>query len=573
MKKKLTITVMLVLLALSAVFVLFGCGGQTRQKPAEFVFETGTNEKNEQYYYLNRYNGNARDVVIPGEYDGMPVKRIAVGAFEKSGARIESITIPDTVTEIWGKTFEDMPRLTSIIVNESNPNYSTTDGNLYDKSGKTLIKYAQGKDAEEYSINKNTAVKIEEIGGLAFFGADALKKVTVDEGVRSIGYAAFGACENLEEISLPLSLSSTLSALTYGSKNKVKIRIKSLSAWCGVVNKAFIGSLSGCDLYVGDELADDISITGASKIEEGAFKGCASITSVAVDGPSEIGSGAFRDCPQLKTVTIGVSVETIDAYAFTDDFALERVTIGSGVTEIGRGVFSGCSELKGIEIAEENANYRSIDGSVYDKETTTLLCFAGESDEFTVADGVTTIDTYAFFTNERIRSVTLPDSVTTIDNSAFYGCVALESVNFGNGLQTIGDNAFSYCVSLKRADLPASLTTMYRFVFQGCSSLEAVTMAPGSITELRQNTFDGCISLRRFDIPDGVTTLWWEIFNDCVSMEEITIPASVKHIMNDNFSGCPDSMVIKCEMKNKPDGWGYTWSGYYQVIWDYKNAT
>ena len=31
-------------------------------------------------------------------------------------------------------------------------------------------------------------------------------------------------------------------------------------------------------------------------------------------------------------------------------------------------------------------------------------------------------------------------------------------------------------------------------------------------------------------------------------------------------------MAIKCEMKNKPEKWSYAWSGYYQVIWDYKNA-
>lgn len=572
MKKKLAITIALALTLLTAVFVLPGCGGGTQQAPAEFVFQTGTNLKNEKYCYLTRYNGKSREVVIPDEHDGVPVTYVADYAFKTGGARIESVAFPDSVTEIWGGTFRYLPRLTSIIVSDDNPNYSTDDGNLYDKSGKTLIKYAQGKTAEEYSLNGNAAAEIERIGGLAFFGANSLRKVTVGEGVSSIGYAAFGSCENLEEITLPSSLSSTQSALTYGSKNRVKVRINSLSAWCGVTNAGTTGSLYGCDLYVGEELADDITIADVSKIADEAFGGCASITSVTIDGPSEIGVCAFRECPNLKTAAIGDSVKTVGAYAFGENPALERATIGAGTTDIGSGIFFGSSELKSVEVAEENANYRSIDGSLYDKDATRLLCYAGESTDCTVIDGVTAIDTYAFFMNGKVTGVTLPDSVTTIDNSAFYRCVALESVNFGSGVQTIGENAFGYCVSLKSVDLPASLTKIYQYAFEGCSSLETVTIAPGGLTELRQNTFEGCVSLKRFDIPYGVTALWWEVFKDCASMEEITIPATVVSLTQDDFAGCPDSMVIKCEMKNKPEKWSYAWSGYYQVIWDYKNA-
>ena len=63
---------------------------------------------------------------------------------------------------------------------------------------------------------------------------------------------------------------------------------------------------------------------------------------------------------------------------------------------------------------------------------------------FTIPDGVTSIEDYAFWGCSGLTSVTIPDSVTSIGEWAFSGCSSLKSVTiphrFRNSLLKIGLN-------------------------------------------------------------------------------------------------------------------------------------
>jgi hypothetical protein len=74
---------------------------------------------------------------------------ITIGDFAfQGGSDLKSVTISNSVTEIGEKTFEFCIGLTDINVSESNTNYQSIDGILYNKAGDTLIYCPNGKKGD-----------------------------------------------------------------------------------------------------------------------------------------------------------------------------------------------------------------------------------------------------------------------------------------------------------------------------------------------------------------------------------------------------------------------------------------
>ena len=94
--------------------------------------------------------------------------------------------------------------LTSITVDDNNQNYKSIDGNLYSKDGKTLIQYAIGKTATQFTIPET----VTSIGDYAFYYCDLLTSVTIGKSVKSIGDWAFRYCDKLTSIVIPDSVTS-----------------------------------------------------------------------------------------------------------------------------------------------------------------------------------------------------------------------------------------------------------------------------------------------------------------------------------------------------------------------------
>jgi hypothetical protein len=74
----------------------------------------------------------------------------------------------------------------SISVHEDNPNFSSLDGVLFNKSQTILIQYPPGKSGS-YFIPE----RVLDIGAYAFYGSSSLLSVTVPASLESIGSGAF----------------------------------------------------------------------------------------------------------------------------------------------------------------------------------------------------------------------------------------------------------------------------------------------------------------------------------------------------------------------------------------------
>ena len=82
-------------------------------------------------------------------------------------------------------------------------------------------------------------------------------------------------------------------------------------------------------------------------------------------------------------------------------------------------------------MAPQNPAFCSREGVLFNRDQTTLIrCPAGKSGAYTIPDGVTRIENYAFGQCQRLTRVTIPDSVAYLGQNAFSGCDRLTEVRF-----------------------------------------------------------------------------------------------------------------------------------------------
>ena len=91
---------------------------------------------------------------------------------------------------------------------------------------------------------------------------------------------------------------------------------------------------------------------GVTRIGNGAFRNCNSLTSVTIpDSVTSIGGFAFESCRSLESITIPDSVTRIGWQTFYDCSSLESAAIGGGIEEIGSYAFYSCTSLKYVSFA------------------------------------------------------------------------------------------------------------------------------------------------------------------------------------------------------------------------------
>jgi hypothetical protein len=94
--------------------------------------------------------------------------------------------------------------LTSVTVDNQNPQYTSNAGVLFDKQIKTLIVYPAGKSDSSYTIPNS----VTAIGNTAFYGCTSLTSVTIPNSVTSIGDEAFSGCTGLTSVTIPNSVTA-----------------------------------------------------------------------------------------------------------------------------------------------------------------------------------------------------------------------------------------------------------------------------------------------------------------------------------------------------------------------------
>ena len=349
---------------------------------------------------------------------------------------------------------------------------------------KEVIKTGVCGDAADWSLNLQTGeLKISGVGKIwdnPGFSNMGIKKVVIGEGITSIGKDAFVSEKNIMEVSFPKTL-------------------KSIGDW----------AFWGCEVLESISLPENLESLG-----EVAFEKCTFLKNITVAEGNK--NFAVKDgvlySKDLKTLIlypcamegenfdIPDGVENIGKYAFDYNRYLSSITIPDSVRSFGKGIpFTEAKSVKAINVSENNAAFKSVDGNLYSRDGKTLIKYAiGKSNkEFEVPYGVEKIEDRAFKNCESLENITIPDTVISIGNDTFENNIKV----------TAGEGSMAYDYATKKGydsitTSPKKVTSieMYRLPVKTVFALGDKQNTVGMV--IRLNYEDGTYGLRN----SGFTT-------------------------------------------------------------------
>lgn len=220
-----------------------------------------------------------------------------------------------------------------------------------------------------------------------------LKKVTLKNGVRSIGEDAFRDCSSLESVIF---------------ENTVLEKISDGAFW-------------GYSALSSIALPDSVT-----EIERNAFFETGLRNIQLPEKLTLIGGGAFCNCKNLKQVQLPPQLKELGEGAFFNCENLAQIQLPSQLNKLGGDAFRDCTSLDKIDIP---AGLKQIESATF--------CNTGLT-SVTLHEGLTKIEDWAFHDCLKLKKIRIPKSVTDI------GELALGiRYNMGNGAEEVIPGGFT----------------------------------------------------------------------------------------------------------------------------------
>ena len=283
-------------------------------------------------------------------------------------------------------------------------------GNIYYEENENGTIEITDCDDSVISIDIPSAIdgkSVTSIGNNAFYSCKNLVNVTIPDSITSIGNNAFEYCASLKSVLIPGSVTSIGNAAFNRCESLMNIEV--------IKNNS--------NYFSQDGVLFDKNKTKLIQYPIGNKR-------IAYDIPNGVKS--FGDC------------------AFDSCSTLKNITIPDSVTSIGWGVFSGSESLTNIDVSENNLNYSSYEGVLFNKNKTELIKYpiGNERTSYNIPAGVINFGD-VFSDCKNLVNITIPNSVTNIGVGAFWQCANLASITITNSVTSIGNYAFYDCKNLK----------------------------------------------------------------------------------------------------------------------------
>lgn len=246
------------------------------------------------------------------------------------------------------------------------------------------------------------------------------------------------------------------------------------------------------------------------------------------EGVIAIGSRAFEYCDSLTSIMIPGSLINVPEYEFMY-----------------------CSNLVEINVSNNNSQYTSEKGVLFNKNKTKLICYPrGKEGEYEIPKGVTTIGSGAFEYSNSLTSIMIPDSLTRIipyrdsisgNYGAFWGCENLKEIN-------VSDKNITY-TSEGGVLFNKDKTVLIRFP---ANKKERKYIIPVGVTIINKGAFESSSHLIGVVIQEGVKSIEDDVFFNCINLASVIIPESVTDIFREykgggSFAYCDNLTIYSTE--------------------------
>ena len=347
--------------------------------------------------------------------------------------------------------------------------------------------------------------KVTAIGDFAFDSKTEITSITLPEGIEDIGSCAF------------------YNTGYYNTASNWKDDVLYIGKYL-IVAKDSLGA--SYTVKEGTELIADYAFAAAKNLK-------------SVTLPKEIkiiGDSAFSGC-KITSVTVDV----------TEEEWKENVIIGTGNDDFKAATFTYRAHEHSFVVKEDEG----VAATCLAEGKKISICKCGERKEEVIpAKGHIFADNKCTGCGERQFNISIVDDKVTVNgcHASLTGTVTIPAIISGYKVAAIGDNAFAENKNIKKIILPAGIEAIGEMAFAGSDIIvefaganEKYTVADGILYNKNKTELVYCPvskATKEFTILSGVIAISAGAFRNATVIEKITIPATVKSIGKDVFSGC-----------------------------------
>ena len=556
------------------------------------------NEIPEYAFYTSRESGTAisqlTSILLPST-----VSSVGNLAFAFCSS-LSSISISSSLSQIGQLAF--LGCSAKINVDETNPNYSSVEGVLFDKEKTKLIQCPIS-----ITGNYNIPSTVQSVAPYGFCFCDKLSSVNIPSSVESIGIYAFTSFNGIFNIDSNNKNYSSEDNVLFNKSASLLIQCSTLRSGSYTIPSS-VDSIGDNSFYNCSLITSLFIPSSVIAIADFAFYNCSGLTSITVNSkPLYLGltNGVFnlvntstcilnvpfgtKSLYQSAAVwnsftnivenshglilgtnksilssaagsTTGIKITTNDAWTAASNQSWLKVSpeIGTGNDTIFVTAEANPSPDNRIALVTVSAE------GIQPQTITITQAGIPKSIDITAGKLATVLTAAELSTMINLKitgTIDARDFKTMRDNMPMLSFLDISEVNIAAYNGTLGtagwistypanripDYAFnknlsSLNLTLKTVKLPATINSIGDYAFYSCNALTEIII-PNSVTYIGSGSFGSCNKLETVILPIQLTAIENQAFTGC-GFSEITIPNTVKTIGQSCFINCKNLRSI-----------------------------